>query len=147
MAGTIRGTAVTISNTEKTRRGGGNRHHADDQRRGGERDDDHGDDGLDHSPGYSWGIAWALPQQCTRTRTKTKCNRRPAGERGKSLISEEAYAITGEVRRHGGDQRHRGERHDNHSDDTWRHQCGQHAVDLCAPSRTQFLARIWSMVS
>ena len=69
-AGTIRGTAVTISNTEKTRRGGGNRHHADDQRRGGERDDDHGDDGLDHSPGYSWGIAWALPQQCTRTRTK-----------------------------------------------------------------------------
>jgi hypothetical protein len=60
MAGTIRGTAVTISNTEKTRRGGGNRHHADDQRRGGERDDDHGDDGLDHSPGYSWGIAPAM---------------------------------------------------------------------------------------
>jgi hypothetical protein len=108
MAGTIRGTAVTISNTEKTRRGGGNRHHADDQRRGGERDDDHGDDGLDHSPGYSWGIAWALPQQCTRTRTKQNVTAAPLASAG-NRSSARNNAITGEVRRHGGDQRHDGE--------------------------------------
>src|SRR5260370_685574 len=40
-----------------------------------------------------------------------------AGERGKSLISEEHYAVTGEVRRHGGDQRHGGEGQDDHGGD------------------------------
>jgi hypothetical protein len=106
--------AITWTNlTERRRR----------QRRGGERHDDtKGHQSISGTTAQT--IAPAIEQSMAGPSSKdaqeqeqniTPAPLASAGERGKSLISEEHYAITGGVRRHGGDQRHGGEGQDDHS--------------------------------